>query len=169
MKGLSFFGDYGLLIIAVCTAIYLVLRRSWAECFFWLGSVGGIIVFNRIFKEYFETVRLMVGHREVIEQSTGFPSGHAMIAVATYGLLAALIAGQVSRPTIRVACMLVTIVLVGLISFSRLFLTVHYLSDVLGGLAAGMCWLSLSIWMFQRVLSIRAKRASYGDAVNEAS
>jgi undecaprenyl-diphosphatase len=169
MKGLSFFGDNGLLIVAMCTAIYLALHRSWAELFLWLVSVGGIIVFNRILKEYFETLRPMVGHMEVLEQSTGFPSGHAMIAVATYGLLAAVVATRVSGSATRVASMLMAIVLVGLISFSRLFLTVHYLSDVLGGLAAGIWWLGASIYVFNKVPSIRAKRADYADAANEAS
>jgi undecaprenyl-diphosphatase len=168
MKGLSFFGDYGLLIVAMCTAIYLALHRSWAELFLWLGSVGGIIVFNRILKEYFETLRPMVGHMDVLEQSTGFPSGHAMIAVATYGLLAAVIATRLSGSATRVASTLMAMGLVGLISFSRLFLTVHYLSDVLGGLAAGIWWLGASIYVFNRVLCIRAKRAGYMDAANEA-
>jgi undecaprenyl-diphosphatase len=154
MKGLSFFGDNGLLIVAMCTAIYLALHRSWAELFLWLGSVGGIIVFNRILKEYFETLRPMVGHMDVLEQSTGFPSGHAMIAVVTYGLLAAVVATRLSGSAIRVASVLLAIVLVGLISFSRLFLTVHYLSDVLGGLAAGICWLGASIYVFNTALSI---------------
>jgi undecaprenyl-diphosphatase len=159
MKALSFFGDNGLLIVAICTAIYLALHRSWAELFLWLGSVGGIIVFNRILKEYFETLRPMVGHMDVVEQSTGFPSGHAMIAVVTYGLLAAVVATRLSRSATRVASMLMAIVLIGLISFSRLFLTVHYLSDVLGGLAAGIWWLSTSIYVFNRTLPIRTKCA----------
>src|SRR5215217_110198 len=141
MKVFSFFGGEGLLIVAACVAAYLALRRWWGEAFLWLGSVGGIIVFNRVLKDYFETIRPMVGHTGVVEESTGFPSGHAMIAVVTYGLLATMIAARAATRTTRLACTMMSIALICLISLSRLYLSVHYLSDVLGGLAAGIAWL----------------------------
>ena len=161
MKAISFFGAEGLVFVAVCVAAFLALRQWWVELFLWFGSVGGIIVFNRILKDYFETIRPMVGHIGVIEPSSGFPSGHAMIAVATYGLLAAMVAARAASRTTRVASLFLSITLVCLISFSRLFLTVHYLSDVLGGLAAGVAWLGFSIWIFNLLLLSRAKRAVF--------
>jgi membrane-associated phospholipid phosphatase len=158
MKVFSFFGGEGLLIVAACVAAYLALRRWWGEVFLWLGAVGGIIVFNRALKDYFETIRPMVGHTGVVEESTGFPSGHAMIAVVTYGLLATMVAVRAATRTTRLAWM-ISIALVCLISLSRLFLTVHYLSDVLGGLAAGIAWLGFSMCIFT-TYAARSKRAA---------
>ena len=74
-----------------------------------------------------------------------FPSGHAMTATAVYGALAYLLAGRLPTPGRRIVLFVGTAALVGVICFSRLYLGVHYLSDVLAGVAAGIAWLGLAI------------------------
>ncbi|GAB4430355.1 MAG: hypothetical protein OHK0015_15410 [Chloroflexi bacterium OHK40] len=148
MNAVSFFGGNGLLFIAAAVVAYLVFRRAWPELFLWIVAVGGVIVFNRVLKEYFEVLRPVVGHEDRFEESTGFPSGHAMIALVTYGLLAALVAPQTAARSARLSVWGGASLLILLIGFSRLYLSVHYLSDVIGGYAAGLAWLAACLWVY---------------------
>lgn len=68
-----------------------------------------------------------------------------MISTAAYGALAYLAWSRLATRRSRVVLVAATAALVALIGFSRLFLGVHYLSDVLGGVAGGTFWLALSI------------------------
>jgi len=77
--------------------------------------------------------------------SFGFPSGHAMSATLLYGFLAAFGVRKVQAWRWRVLAVLAAGLLVVLIGFSRLYLGVHYLSDVLAGMAAGSAWLALCL------------------------
>jgi membrane-associated phospholipid phosphatase len=77
--------------------------------------------------------------------SFGFPSGHAMAATLLYGFLAAFVARKVRAWRWRVLTVLTAGMLIVLIGFSRLYLGVHYLSDVLAGMAAGAAWLALCL------------------------
>jgi len=74
--------------------------------------------------------------------SYSFPSGHAMAATVVYGLFAAF-ALQTSRDLQhRIAAVSIAALLIGLVCFSRLYLGVHYLTDVLAGIAEGIAWLA---------------------------
>jgi undecaprenyl-diphosphatase len=164
MDAVSFLGGNGLLVIAGIVAAYLFFCRLWTNLLIWVAVVGGAIVFNRLLKETFEVVRPVVGHTDRFEVSTGFPSGHAMVAMVTYGLLATLIAAGAHQRAVRVASIVGCAFLILAISFSRLYLSVHYLSDVLGGLAAGVAWLTFSVWLAGTVANRRQARAIRVDA-----
>lgn len=73
--------------------------------------------------------------------SPSFPSGHATGAMAVYGFLAYVVARDIGSPARRYDIAYWTLVLVALIGFSRIFLTVHYASDVAGGFLVGGFWL----------------------------
>lgn len=79
-------------------------------------------------------------------ETYSFPSGHSTAATAAYGALAFLLwpAAQTARR--RVALVAAVVCLIALVGFSRLYLGVHYLSDVLGGFALGATWLSLCLF-----------------------
>jgi undecaprenyl-diphosphatase len=75
-----------------------------------------------------------------------FPSGHSTVATATFGAIAFLVWPRLSTARRRVAVVTTAVCIVGLVAFSRLYLGVHYLSDVLAGLALGASWLSLCLF-----------------------
>jgi len=74
------------------------------------------------------------------DAAVSFPSGHAMSAVVVYGTLAFVVARFQARTCLRVATLTLAALLVLAIGASRLYLGVHYPSDVAGGFAAGFAW-----------------------------
>lgn len=74
--------------------------------------------------------------------SPSFPSAHATVAVAVYGFLALAVAAGL--PARRTEILAIGVLLIGLIGFSRLLLSFHYLSDVVGGALVGGAWLALA-------------------------
>jgi len=81
----------------------------------------------------------------LIFQGYSFPSGHAMAATLLYGLLAVLAVLAFDSWRQRARAVLGAFVMVLLVGFSRVYLGAHYLSDVLGAVAAGLAWLALSL------------------------
>ena len=81
----------------------------------------------------------------LVETSYSFPSGHAMESFVAYGMLAYLAVLALKTWEARVAAVCGAALLVVLIGFSRMYLGVHYFSDVIAGYAAGGVWLSALI------------------------
>ncbi|MHB1243591.1 MAG: phosphatase PAP2 family protein [Gaiellaceae bacterium] len=139
------------LVIATIVCVALFRRRQIADAALLPVVLGGGELLNLVLKLSFHRARPELG---VVQLDTySYPSGHAMIATATYGAFAFLLWGRTrsGRTRILISAGVATIVL--LICFSRLYLGVHYLSDVLGAVAAGATWLALSI----------ALQAAYGE------
>jgi membrane-associated phospholipid phosphatase len=90
------------------------------------------------------------------ESTFSFPSGHALVSLAVYGSIALVLARRLSSHTQRALLLGATALLVIAIGFSRLYLGVHFLSDVLAGFAAGTAWLAL-LYM---VLELRSRYIS---------
>lgn len=131
------------LVIASIVCVVLYRRRQVAEAALLPVVLGGGELLNLVLKLSFHRDRPEVG---VVQLDTySYPSGHAMIATATYGAFAYLLWRRASSGRARILISLGTAAIVLLISVSRLYLGVHYLSDVLGAVAAGATWLALSI------------------------
>jgi undecaprenyl-diphosphatase len=105
--------------------------------------LGGAELLNLILKLSFHRPRREVAFVQLDPYS--FPSGHAMISTAAYGAFAYLAWSRLRTRGGRLFLIAGTTLLVGLIGFSRMYLGVHYLSDVLAGVTAGAFWLSVSI------------------------
>ena len=89
------------------------------------------------------------------ESTFSFPSGHALVSLAVYGSIALVLARRLSSHIERALLLGATALLVIAIGFSRLYLGVHFLSDVLAGYAAGAAWLAF----LYVVLEVRARYA----------
>src|SRR5215217_5235224 len=134
-----------LALVGVVVAAILAGRRQWLYLWTWAVAVGGSAVLNRLIKELFARPRPFFEHPLLQETSYSFPSGHAMESFVMYGMLAyfALLALESWRA--HTAVVFGTALLVLLIGFSRMYLGVHYFSDVVAGYAAGGVWLSALI------------------------
>jgi undecaprenyl-diphosphatase len=133
----------GALAFAAIVCAVLYRRRRLLEAALLPLVLGGAELLNLVLKLSFHRPRPEVAFVHLDTYS--FPSGHAMISTAAYGALAYLAWSRLRKRRARIALVAGTAVFVGLICFSRLYLGVHYLSDVLGGAAGGAFWLAVSI------------------------
>ena len=107
--------------------------------------MGGSAVLNQLLKGLFARPRPYFEHPLLIETSYSFPSGHAMGSFVLYGMLAYFAVLALKTWRARTAVVFGAALLVLLIGLSRMYLGVHYFSDVVAGFAAGGVWLSACI------------------------
>jgi membrane-associated phospholipid phosphatase len=127
----------------LATAGYLFLRRrDWRRLAQLGAAVAGAAALYEIVKPIVGRPRPPVAIQIVAEEGWAFPSGHVTQAVAFYGILAVML---MARPSLRLRVLLgIGAVLVAfVVGASRLYLGVHWLTDVLGGYALGTAWLSV--------------------------
>jgi membrane-associated phospholipid phosphatase len=121
-------------------------------------------ILNLELKDYVRRARPPY-HEAAHASGYSFPSGHSMAAIIAYGMLAYVLAVVIPHRRIRRGLIVGFGVLVFLIGFSRVFLGAHWASDVVGGFAAGGCWLGLCIAVIE---TIRGMQASARRAVLKA-
>jgi len=140
-------GTTVLVIVLVVVVGYLALERRYAEIALLAGaSAGGGLA----------RARPDVVPHLVSVGSASFPSGHSMLAVVTYLTLGALLARFASRRRTRTYCIGVSLVLALLVGVTRVYLGVHYPTDVLAGWSAGLAW-ALLCWLVARSLQHRGR------------
>ncbi len=138
--------------------LWLAKEKYWNHLCLLFSTVGGAAILNFILKNIFLRPRpdfpLAYSH----ETGYSFPSGHAMISLAFYGIIAYLITITHKDLKIKIPILIGLFILSVLIGFSRLYLGVHYLTDVLAGWAAGGLWMAICILGDNLYLSIRRKK-----------
>ncbi len=89
----------------------------------------------------------------LLEAAAGlsFPSGHAFMSFTFYGLLAYFLYSEIKRRWLRLTLVSISILLILLIGISRIYLRVHYLSDVLAGMSVGLIWLTISLFVLNKL------------------
>ena len=102
--------------------------------------LGGAALLNFLLKNLFERARPDM-FKIISVTGYSFPSGHAMVSLCFYGMLAYLLCRHLPRLATQLLVYGLTVVLVTAVGFSRIYLSVHYPSDVLGGYIAGGTWL----------------------------
>lgn len=160
-------GTTVLSLITVLVLVYLLLRGAYRTAVFVTVSVlGGWLLSSGLKLGVARPRPDLVPHLvEVYDLS--FPSGHAMLSAITYLTLGALLSRLETRPALRLFFPVVAFLLTFGIGFSRVYLGVHYPTDVLGGWAAGMAWASLS-WLAARQLLGHAGNGSPADGNGES-
>jgi membrane protein DedA with SNARE-associated domain/membrane-associated phospholipid phosphatase len=134
-----------MVILGVLVAAFLARGRRWTLLGTWLAAVAGSALLDWLLKGLFQRPRPHFAHPLLAETSYSFPSGHAMESFVAYGMLAYLAVLALRSWEARVAAVCGAALLVVLIGFSRMYLGVHYFSDVIAGYAAGGVWLSALI------------------------
>jgi undecaprenyl-diphosphatase len=133
-------------IIALAVGIWLIMQREWTVLAVWLIAMVGGQVLAMAFKLVIQRPRPPGAAAFLHNMSWSFPSGHAMGSLIGYGMLSYLaIILWVHRRGWQIAIAVGAIVLVLLIGLSRLYLGVHYFSDVMAGYSGAVLWLSACI------------------------
>ncbi len=131
--------------VAGVTALLLVWSRRWYRLLALVLVLPGGMFLDVLLKLAFHRSRPNFAGSIVTFHGYSFPSGHAMAATLIYGLLAAFAVQLLRSWRWRMGTVAGAIVLVLLVGFSRMYLGAHYLSDVLGAVAAGAAWLALCL------------------------
>ncbi|MFT2009064.1 phosphatase PAP2 family protein [Pontibacter sp. 13R65] len=149
---ITFFGSRQFLTPAalLLIAYFLFVRKHrWYSLKVPVVALGSITL-NLVLKYLFDRPRPAIPH--LVEASgLSFPSGHSMVAASFYGLLIYLAWKHVERPVWRFTAIGLLTFLIIMIGFSRIYLHVHYATDVMAGFAAGFMWVIIGLWSLQKI------------------
>ena len=151
IKVITFFASRQFLTPAALLLVaYFVFikRHRWYSLKVPVVALGSITL-NVVLKYFFDRPRPIVPMVEA--HGLSFPSGHTMVAASFYGLLIYLVWHNVKPPALRYTLIALLSVFVILIGFSRIYLRVHYATDVLAGFAAGFMWVVIGIYILRRM------------------
>jgi len=137
-------GGVVLVVIVSVGALFLWLTRHRYSAYLLIASSLGAFLLNMLLKDVFERPRPLVVTALAPVATSSFPSGHAMSSMAAYGAIALLLGRLEPRRAARVLVWTIAVLLVVAIGASRVYLGVHYPSDVLGGFAAGLAWIAFA-------------------------
>jgi undecaprenyl-diphosphatase len=129
-----------LIALSVCVILFfLKFRRQRAAVLFAITMTGAFVL-NAVLKLSYQRARPDPYFDFPAPSSYSFPSGHALYAFCFYGTLAALVAAGRNGRLARLFVWAMAVLLIVMIGFSRVYLGVHYPSDVLAGYAAAFVW-----------------------------
>lgn len=150
-------GGRGVLAIMLLIVVgYLALEGRYDAIALIVVATAGGGLLSELLKWWFARKRPEIVPHLVNVGSASFPSGHSLLAVVTYLTLGAVLARFVPRRRSRTYCIVVSLLLALLIGLSRVYLGVHYPTDVLAGWSAGLAW-ALPCWLVARYLQYRGR------------
>lgn len=144
-KGVTYLGEWTVILpIALIVSAVLILKRKKKQdailAFISLGSLGVAFLLKNLIH------RARPAGGLVNESSFSFPSAHAVISVVFYGFIIYLLLPKIKNKKLKALKIFAVSLLILLIGFSRIYLGVHYLSDVLTGYIIGFIWFGIGIY-----------------------
>lgn len=151
-KVITEFGSAKILIIIALASLVIVKNKKIgiAIC----ANLASIGVLNQILKNIIQRPR-PIGFRLVEESGYSFPSGHSMASMAFYGLIIYFIYKNIKNKTVRNSICIALSALIFLIGISRIYLGVHYASDVLAGFLISIAYLIVYITGILKLIGIK--------------
>lgn len=148
------------LITALLALVFVRLGKARTACLMLavaIGAGGWTSMLKHLFERHRPTAVAAIAAAE----GYSYPSGHSLASAAIYGTAALLLAAQVRNTADRVLIGVCTLLVLGAIGASRIYLGVHYPSDVLAGFCAGLAWalclVGLASWIERRRVATRAE------------
>jgi undecaprenyl-diphosphatase len=133
---------------------FLLMRRIYHAMWLVVVASVGAGILTTVMKYFVARERPPEALRLDVVTSASFPSGHSLTSAVFYLTLAALLTRLVDRTRLKAYILTTAILAVGLIGLSRMYLGVHYPTDVLGGWTLGLAW-ALLCWLVARFLQRR--------------
>jgi undecaprenyl-diphosphatase len=152
VRDITGLGSMVVLVMVTAAAIfYLLLIGRWRQALLVLVAVGGGQILSSLLKLGIDRPRPDLVPHLVEVQTLSFPSGHAMMAAVTYLTLGSMLAGIVPGRSTRIYVLGLAVLITFMVGVSRVYLGVHWPSDVLAGWCAGFAWAMLC-WLLARRL-----------------
>ncbi len=134
-------GDPAMVVtIFISTIVWLGMKRRYTDGIRFIIACAGGVILNQVMKLFFAKPRPELWTRLISETSFSFPSGHAVGSMVVYGFIAYILAREF--PIYRRYIYVVASILIIVIGFSRLYLGVHYPTDIIAGYGVGILWLT---------------------------
>jgi undecaprenyl-diphosphatase len=157
VRDISALGSHSVLTLFVaCVLIFLVLIKRYKASLFVLGAALGGAMLSHSLKLFFARPRPDIVSHGTHIMTYSFPSGHSMLSATVYLTLGALITELVTRKRLKSYFLIVAMLISFIVGLSRIYLGVHYPSDVLAGWCAGLFWAAL-ITAIARLYALRSK------------
>jgi len=149
---------YNVLIFEMAVAFIVFAKLRWKRAALWLAiTMVGSLLLDLALKYAYHRAR-PTAFFGVAPSSYSFPSGHALCSLCFYGVMAGLLADRIKSLPWRIALWTIAGALIIAIGLSRIYLGVHYPSDVLGGYLAATVWVGMII-VFDHVRKLRQRPA----------
>jgi undecaprenyl-diphosphatase len=145
------------LLIASVGGYFVLDGRTRMGMYVWL-SVGSGLVLGTLLKLIFNRPRPDLVPHSVYVTSTSFPSGHSMLAAVSYLTLGTLLASSTSKKRLKIYFMVLALGITVAVGISRVYLGVHWPTDVLAGWMAGAVWAAFC-WLAERWFGLRPRIA----------
>lgn len=152
-------GIIGASVMALMLAVYFHMRRQHYWLLALIAVVPGGMLLNVLLKYVFQRTRPSFDDPLLTLVTYSFPSGHTANAALLYGLLACWLVTNHRGAGRRVAIIIGACLMVALVGVSRMYLGVHYLTDVLAAAAEGCAWLAVCITAISTLRRRREDRA----------
>lgn len=123
--------------------IFLIVHRHWRGLLYILIIISGPATIPVFLKNYFNRERPDVLDHLAAVKNSSFPSGHSFGATVAYFSLAFLLSREIKEIKLEVLYYALAAIVVALVGTSRMYLGVHYPTDIVGGICIGMMWFSI--------------------------
>ncbi len=150
-RDISALGGYTVLTCIVVIVVgFLAIQRNYRTMWLILLSTTSGVVLSNVLKIFYARERPDIPHL-TYAVSASLPSGHAMLSAIVYLTLGTLLSGMEPKRTMRIYLLATAMLLTFMVGLSRVYLGVHYPTDVLAGWTAGLVW-ALFCWMVSRYI-----------------
>jgi undecaprenyl-diphosphatase len=146
-------------LATLSVAGFLALDRRYSAMVFVVGAVVSGLILSVVLKSAFERPRPELVPHLMRAYFSSFPSGHSMMSAVVYGTLGSLLSSLVTLRRLKFYFLALAAIIAILVGLSRIYLGVHYPTDVMAGWSAGLAWSTLC-WLVSR----RLKREGTIDA-----
>lgn len=170
IQAITFLGNHNFLVpVNLLLVVYFLFikKHRWYSIKVPVIALGGLLLMT-LLKHLFNRPRPLIPLLAPVK-GLSFPSGHAMMSVTFYGLLILLVWENVTNRLWKWLLTSLLVILILLIGFSRIYLRLHYFSDVMAGFAAGIIWLSICVWTIGRMERFSKKEIDPAIADNRVS
>lgn len=163
-KTVTFFGNFASLLVISAVAVLVLLRRGQrTEATLVVLAFGGAQILTLGLKLGFQRERPFFPDPLATAPTTySFPSGHACVSAAVYGAIGYILARHLPGARAKLLALAGAAVVILLIGFSRLYLGVHFLTDVVAGFCLGIAWVALCVVALNLRVRLRFRPAEAG-------
>jgi undecaprenyl-diphosphatase len=147
-------GETFMTLLTAAVVVYLLLCRKYSALALVVAAAAGGLLLSLLLKDLFHRDRPRVVPQLAHVDTTSFPSGHSMNSAIIYLTLGSLLARLTPRRILKIYFISLALLLTFLVGVSRVYMGVHYPTDVLAGWTAGLVW-AVGCWLAAQYLQHR--------------